>query len=50
MIRNGKACNPECGRWVVTQLYAGCFELWDCKEKVIVGVFDTIDQAMREAK
>ena len=48
--RNGNACTSDCGRWVITQLDARRFELWDCKEKVIAGVFDTIDQAMREAK
>ncbi len=39
-----------CKRWVITELGAARFELWDNKEKLIVGVFPTFAQAANQAQ
>lgn len=47
--RNGNACASECGRWVVTQIYAGCFELWDCTDRKVIGTYRTVTEAQKAA-
>ena len=41
------AATSGCGRWVITRLEAGRYELWDTKERRVIGVFLTISEAMR---
>jgi hypothetical protein len=43
------AATSGCGRWVITRIDAGRYELWDTKERVVIGVFQTISKAMRAA-
>jgi len=50
-LNNGTsdAATSGCGRWVITRLEAGRYELYDTKERVVIGVFRTISEAMRAA-
>jgi len=44
--RNGNCCTSTCGRWVITVLHPHAHELWDTKERVVVGVFQSMAGAM----
>jgi len=44
------AATSDCGRWVITKLEAGRYELWDTKERRVIGVFRTISEAIRGAE
>ena len=44
------AATSGCGRWVITKLEAGRYELWDTKERRVIGVFRTISKAIRGAE
>jgi len=44
------AATSDCGQWVITKLEAGRYELWDTKERRVIGVFRTISEAMRAAE
>jgi len=44
------AATSGCGRWVITKLEAGRYELWDTKERRVIGVFRTISEAIRGAE
>jgi len=44
------AATSGCGRWVITKLEAGRYELYDTKERKVIGVFRTISKAIRGAE
>ena len=48
--RNGNACTSSCGRYVITELYAAHFELWDCTERRIIGIYETVTKAQKAAE
>jgi len=40
------AATSDCGRWVITRLEAGRYELYSAKERRVIAVFQTISGAM----
>jgi len=41
------AATSDCGRWVITRLEAGRYELWDTKERRVIGIYPSVTKAMR---
>jgi len=43
------AATSGCGRWVITKLEAGRYELYDTKERKVIGIYPSVTKAMRAA-
>ena len=43
------AATSGCGRWVITKLEAGRYELYDTKERKVIGIYPSVTKAMRVA-
>jgi len=43
------AATSDCGRWVITRLEAGRYELYDTKERKVIGIYPSVTKAMRAA-
>jgi len=41
------AATSDCGRWVITKLEAGRYELYDTKERKVIGTYPSVAQAQR---
>ena len=47
--KNPRNCTSSCGRWVITELYAAHFELWDCTDRKVIGTYRTVTEAQKAA-